>query len=380
MRRLAFALLAACHASHSAAPDSARVMQDAPSSDAAVSPLGLACAATAGPAFAPNPCPAPSGAHGHADFCFRAQWPGVTAVEVYGGFHGDATDWTMPFLSLADDGSGTFTGSASLADGTYPYMFRVHGGADNLVRDGQYLNDQANTAFAASPADAPVQRSISQLVVPQPAPALHHVTGVVTYGGVVQPCFSVDLEVGELVDSHNRVIAEHYTANYAETAADGTFDFPVADGQVGVIVRFPFKLAGATAPYPDPLATPSIGYARQGFKIAGADHAVEPLDVTFAADEYAAMQPSSGSAVLPVTFAFPLVPTASSVSVAVIGTNIAGNDPLFWSKFGTATSLAWDGTFGNGAHAITGTTYYWGTWQKTSTWSTESLLFPIAFH
>jgi hypothetical protein len=55
----------------------------------------------------------------------------VTSVEVYGGF-GQSTDWTMPFLTLTNDGSGTFTGSATLATGTYPYVFYVTGGTDNL--------------------------------------------------------------------------------------------------------------------------------------------------------------------------------------------------------------------------------------------------------
>ena len=76
-------------------------------------------------------------------------------------------DWTTPFLSLADDGSGTFTGSAALADGSYPYMFRVHGAADHLVRDGMYFNDQTNPSFVPSPPQAPVMRSVSQLVVPR---------------------------------------------------------------------------------------------------------------------------------------------------------------------------------------------------------------------
>jgi hypothetical protein len=92
--------------------------------------LNLQCAATTSP-INPNPCPAPSGASGQADFCYRPEWGSVTSVEVYGGF-GQSTDWTMPFLTLTNDGSGTFTGSATLATGTYPYVFYVTGGTDNL--------------------------------------------------------------------------------------------------------------------------------------------------------------------------------------------------------------------------------------------------------
>ena len=126
---------------------------DAPA-DAAQSPLAFSCAVTNGSTFAPNPCPAPSGTSGEADFCFRPQWPGVTSVDVYGGF-GQATDWTQPFVSLANDGSGTYTGTATVANGSYPYVFRVHGTYDNLVRDGQYLLDQNNASFVPAPAQAP---------------------------------------------------------------------------------------------------------------------------------------------------------------------------------------------------------------------------------
>src|SRR5438067_4052514 len=154
----ALLLVAACgsdRAGGGAPPDAPAGGSDASAIDAATSPLALACAATSA-TWAPNPCPTQIGVHGHAYFCFRPQWPGVTSVDVYGGFHGDATDWTQPFVSLVDDGTGTFTGSAALADGSYPYMFRVHGAADHLVRDGMYFNDQTNPSFVPSPPQAPV--------------------------------------------------------------------------------------------------------------------------------------------------------------------------------------------------------------------------------
>jgi len=370
-----------CGSDHAATSADASAGADAPvdaAADAPASVLALSCAATGSATFAPNPCPAPSGASGHADFCFRPQWPGVTGVDVYGGF-GQATDWTQPFVSLTDDGSGTFTGSATIANGDYPYLFRVHGTADNLVRDGQYLLDQTNASFVPAPAQAPVMRSVSQLVVPQPTTtALHHFTGHVMYGAIAQPCFSVALEVGELRDG-SMVVSEHYTANFAESAADGSFDFAVADGEVMAIVRYPFELAGMQAPYPDPASTPALGYARTTQQIAGADLALPALDVTYAETDYSAMSPTGGAGSLPQTFTLGVLPTAQTASVAVIATNIAGNDPAYESKPSTMTSVPWDGTFGNGKQAQTGTTYYWGTWQQGATWNTESLLFPITF-
>ena len=378
-----FAWLAACHAAgeSTTAPD-ADLASDGPAPDGVnlgMTPLALTCSATT-QAYAPDPCPAPIA--GKATFCFRPGWRGVTAVEVFGGFH-QATDWTAPFLSLTNDGSGTFVASVTLADGTYPYMFRVHGADDHLVRDGMFFDDQENAAFAHAPAASQVQRSVSVLTVPQVASPLHHVRGTVTYAGAPQPCFAVSVEVGELRAPNHTVLSEHYTGNVIQLGPDGTYDFPVADGPVGVIVRYPFLLAGPAAPYPDPTVTPSIGYARTSATVSGADLVLDPAEVAYPAADYAAMSPTHGTGTLPQAFAYTMVAGAQAASLAVIGTNIAGNDPAYWSAFGTATALSWDGTFGNGTKAVVGTKYWWGTWQRrvgaTTTWAEESLLFPITF-
>ena len=39
--------------------------------------------------------------------------------------------------------------------------------------------------------------------------------------------------------------------------------------------------------------------------------------------------------------------------------------------------MTWTGTLGGDKQAVTGTIYYWGTWQQGATWTAESLLFPI---
>jgi hypothetical protein len=350
--------------------------------------LSFACAATKSPAT-PNACPAPSGAAGQVSFCYRPQWAGVTSVDVYGGFTGTASDWKTSFLSLKDDGSGTFTGTTSLANGTYPYMFRTGGSADNLVTTTHYFLDQYNPAFVPPPAGAPLQRTVSSVTVPQPAPApVAHVKGTVLFNGQPQSCYSVDIEAGELV-SGGKVISEHTTANYMESGADGAFDFPVAStGPYGIIVRFPFLLSGADAGYPVASMTPSVGYARTNVTLTGADGVLDPLDIAYPAADYAALSPTGGTATLPVTFTFTVVPGAAAASVAVIGTDIPGNDPAYWSSYGTTTSLQWNGMLGGTQGTVKlGTTYYWGTWQRRdsavdggTTWAEESLLFPITFH
>lgn len=350
---------------------------DATADGASASPLGLTCAA----AIAPNPCPAPAGTAGQASFCFRPGWSGVTGVDVYGKF-GTATDWTAPFATLADDGSGTFVATVPLANGSYPYMFRIHGGADGVTRDGSYVLDQTNPSFVPMVAGAPVQRSLSQITVPQTPSTIHHLRGTVSYAGAPQPCFVVQLDVGQLYKPGGAPLSEHYIANFVESGPDGTFDFPVADGPVIVNARFPFHLAGATT-YPDPMSTPAIGVARTGTKMAGADVTLDVVDVAYPHADYVALAPTTGTATLPVTFNWSVVAGATSAAVSVIGTSIAGNDPAYISTYGTQTSESWDGTLLGGTHVVSGTTYWWGTWQKrtvgATTWTEESLLFPIVF-
>ncbi len=365
------------------------VSDSAPPSDGPQGGLGLSCFATQS-AFSPNPCPAPSGNAGEVDFCYRPAWSGVTSVDVYGTF-GQPTDWQSPFLTLTNDGSGTFTGKANVPSGTYPYEFRVHGSVDNLVRDGAYLLDPLATDFVPSPPGSPtyspnatVPRSMSAVTVPQMPAAVYHLRGKVQLRGQPQGCFSIDLEAGE-VTVGGVAKQEHNTANFAESAADGTFDFPVVAGPFQIVVRYPFLLSGADAGYPDPSVTPTIGYARTGASVAG-DTTLDPLELSY--PDYASLSPTGGSATLPVTFTFTVIPGSLAASVAVIGTNIAGNDPAYWGPWGTTTSLTWDGAFGGmGGNAKLGTKYYWGTWQKLgpqydggTPWSGESFLYPITFH
>jgi hypothetical protein len=355
--------------------------------DGATNPMGLACAVTKA-VVAPNACPAPSGASGKVSFCFRAQWAGVTSVDVLGAF-GQSTDWTMPFVSLTNDGTGSFTATASLASGSYPYVFRVSGSADNLFHSPTFLLDQEATQFTPAPPMSPIGRSLPVVTVPQSTtpPALHHLRGKVVYNGEPQPCFSVAVDVGEMYKDGGGVLSEQSTANYMESGPDGAFDFPIASGPVMAVVRYPFLLTSADAGYPTmPSQIAAMGYARTGSNLAAGDVVLDPVEVSYPAADYGKMSPTSGTPSLPTTFTYSVVPGSTSASVAVIGTNIAGNDPSFWSPFGSATSLTWDGGFGGTqGSAIPGKQYWWGTWQKRllsdggTVWSEESLLFPITF-
>lgn len=374
MTRAALLVLVACKSSVGVSVDASSgddASADAPS-DGPVSPLALSCAATTGTTVTPGPCPAPTDAK--ATFCYRPRWPGVTSVDVVGGFLGN--DWTSPLVTLADDGTGTFTGSVPLATGTYSYAYRVHGSADGLVRDNECMNDEENPTFAAPPPESPCPRSVSVMTIPQVAvPALHHVHAVVTYAGIPQACFSVSLLVGELRGDKQALISERGLANVAETAADGTFDFPIADGtEMQAAVRFPFGLADA---YPDPATTPSIGFARQQFDMAGADVALDPVDVSYG--DYALMSPVAGAQTIPTTFTYSVVAGSTDAAIAVIATNLAGKDPGFESPFDGGPSFQWNGVFSNGKMEVTGTQYYWGAWQHRGAWTDESLLFPITF-
>jgi hypothetical protein len=237
-----------------------------------------------------------------------------------------------------------------------------------------------------APPDDKSGRSASLATVPLPAtPPIYHLTGKVLFKGAPQPCYSVSVSAGELAEDMGS--SEKSEANFIETGADGSFDFPVAAGPFGITVRYPFFLTGANAAYPSPSATPSLGYARtDSVTVSGGDVAVVAIDMAY--PDYARMTPAfGGSATLPVTFGLSVIPGADEASVAVIKTNIAGNDPAYWGPFSTMTTSTWNGAFGgSGGNVVLGTTYYWGTWQRFdpkvaggATWTAESLLFPITF-
>jgi hypothetical protein len=357
-------------------------------SDSGTGP-SFTCFATGAP-LAPSPCPPIAGA-GKVSFCYRAQFAGITTVDVFGTF-GQANDWTAPFLTLTNDGTGTFTGSAAIADGSYPYMFRVQGGADGYVLKNQYLLDQNNASFVNTPPGSPnysatstVPRACSVVTVPQVAAGTSYkLQGQVVYGGKPQSCYTVKLEVGELVVG-NVAKREHNTANITETGADGSFEFDVAGGLTDVSVTFPFGLVETDGGYPDPQTYRSAAFASPAMLTVAADTTIDPVDVAYR--DYDLMMPVGEAGTLPVTFTYTVIAGAYTAGFAADKTNIAGNDPGFLSPLSAMTTYTWDGAFGGSTGmAMPGTVYYWGTFQKQglasdagSAWTVESMLLPITF-
>jgi hypothetical protein len=185
----------------------------------------------------------------------------------------------------------------------------------------------------------------------------------------------VQLEAGELIDA-GHVLSEHTTANFAESAADGTFDFPVAAGPLGIIIKFPFGLSPA---YPDPMATPAVGTARQNVTVSTADVTLPEAEISY--PDYALMSPRDGGThALPVTLHFTVVPGSTGANPSITSTNIAGNDPAWALTPSMNTTAVFDGGLGGTLGSVNpGQTYWWGAWQNRGTWREESLLFPIVF-
>jgi hypothetical protein len=115
-----------------------------------------------------------------------------------------------------------------------------------------------------------------------------------------------------------------------------------------------------------------------------ADTTVPAVDMIY--PDYDVMAPVGQGGALPVTFKYTLIPGAMTASFTADKTNIPGNDPGFASPQSAMTSYTWDGVFGGTAmdKVVPGTQYYWGTFQKMTpaggtTWTVESMLFPITF-
>ena len=125
-------------------------------------------------------------------FSYTPGWKGAKGVGVIGGF-GQSNDWQekAPFVVLQDNGSGTFTGTAMLPAGQYPYLIGVVGDAASATpaKFKRAAVDPLNPAVAACPSGSPTYdpkatAPCSELTVPQPAVVpTHQLTGTVTVDG-----------------------------------------------------------------------------------------------------------------------------------------------------------------------------------------------------
>ena len=327
-----------------------------------------------------------------ATFRYTPRWSGVTAVAVVGGF-GQANDWsrTTPFLALTDDGTGSFVGTATLPAGSYLYLFRVTGdSAAGSASFGRYALDPTLSAYAACPAGSPTYSAraanpCSQLTVPQGSPdSTYAVKGQVTYDGAGIPGYLVELEREE-PGSH------HFFANRVDSKANGSFTFDAPPGVYRLQVLHPSSLRQSDLAR-DPFTLQALRRSISTQVTVAAEPTQLPA-VEMAYHGYAAMQPRDGGAqALPVTFQFPLAPSAMTARVSVYGGQDGGavevGDPWWSSPYASQTHAQFDGGF-DSSHAEeprvkAGERYYWGSWQQAEAdggvrWAGQTMVLPIVF-
>lgn len=321
-------------------------------------------------------------------FSYKPEWKGVTQIDVLGGF-GTASDWDpkKPFATLKDDGSGTWTASATLPAGMYLYVFHIVGDAAGPAMTERFAIDPSVSAYAPCPAASPTyskqnSNPCSQVAVPQgAADPLHHVTGKVLFGGAAAPGYLVQLDREE-DKSH------HFFANRVDAAADGTFDLVGAKGKYRLQVLYPDFLSKSDKDR-DPLALKALRRDISTSFAVDADVAVGDAEMAY--DDYGAMTPT-GTATLPTTFTFTVIAGAKAAKAAVYGTakgmGSRVGDPWFDTAYGAATTAMFDGKFttkqAGEPMVVTGENYFWGTWQQkpagaAGTWQGESMVFPIVW-
>jgi len=281
-------------------------------------------------------------------FTYTPQWTTVTAVTVYGGF-GQSTDWTAPFASLTNSGSGTFTGTASLPPGQYLYVFKVTGddAATNGTKYSRFSLDPADSAFAPCPTQSPTYSAIdpnpcSQLTVPQGAPAtLVHIQGVVVSNGAPIANYLVQLDREEK-SSH------HYFVNRVTTGSDGAYDLVAAPGSYRLQILYPTFLNQTDAQRDPPTTLAALlRDISSAFPIATGTMTVPDAEIAFHA--YPTFSPT-GSATLPTTFVFNGVASSTPTHLDIYGTGMDGGapnigDPWYSSPTTMTGGASFDGGF-----------------------------------
>ncbi len=321
-------------------------------------------------------------------FAYTPQWQGVMAVTVYGGF-GESSDWTAPFVTLMDDGTGTFKGQATLAAGQYLYVFKVVGDAaagTNAAKYPRFAIDPADPNVTPCPTSSPTYDAnnpnpCSQVTVPQGAPAtLAHVGGVVTFDGAPIAGYLVEIERDEKTQ-------HHYFANRTTTKADGTFDLSAAPGTYRLQVLHPTFLS-ETDEQRDPKTLAALRRdISSSFPVTTGTLTVPPSEVAF--HTYASFSPVT-TATLPTQFAFS---TSLPARLDVYGTAMDGGAPSIgdpWYTSGPTTNGAsFDGGFSTAQatekSVALGERYFWGIEEDIATdagvtWTAQSMVFDITWH
>jgi len=335
-----------------------------------------------------SPDATPDAAPQAVTFSYTPGWSGVVSVDVIGQF-GQSTDWTAPLVTLHDEGSGTWTGTAELTAGSYPYLFHIVGdtaaGSAKADTYPRYAIDPADPASVACPSMSPtystmVMNPCSQLAVPAlAAPTLYHVRGTVNVSGAPAASYLVVLERME-TGSH------HFFAQRVTTGADGTYDLAAAPGTYRLQIQHPQYESMTDAQ----LAPGALGVLRRqlssGFTFSTADLAMTTVEMAFG--NYAAFAPTPSAAMpMPTTFTFG---ATAATRLDVYGTGNEIGDPWYAGTATTTGSASFDGNFNTGKQAtpsvMAGTKYMWGIEQthpkdaNNIVWTGQSMVFPITWN
>jgi hypothetical protein len=336
--------------------------------------------------------PTDSGAPVSVTFAYAPQWPGVTKVEVVGGF-GQSTDWskTASFLTLSGSAS-MYTGTAMLPPGQYLYVFRVTGDASAATPATyvRYAVDPLQPGFASCPMASPTYSKIdnnpcSQLTVTSTgtgtAATPVHVTGSVSIAGAPAQSWMVVIEREE-------PMSHHYFANRVTVGSAGTFDLIASAGNYRLQVQYPTLLSASDLDR-DPVQLAALRRAiSAAFELGTTPVTVPTPDLVF--DAYALFSPSGDAGSLPTSFTFETGEARLDVyggpgdgGVETIG------DPWFTSDPTTDGGASFGGSFNTMQAtqdaAAPGVRYLWGTEQAfgadaSVAWTNQSMVLPVVWH
>ncbi len=326
-------------------------------------------------------------------FTYKPGWLGVQTVDVIGGFgQGSGVDWVTPIATLTEGSDGSFTGSAMIPAGTYPYLFHVVG--DNAAGSGsatysRYSLDETVAEYEACPAGPTAGKDpnpCSLVTVPQDNPeTMYKVKGSVTLGGSDAAKYLVVLERDEAT-SH------HFFVNRVATGANGAYTFNVAAGTYRVQVQWSGYEAEKDSQI-DPAKTDTVRRTiSSAFAVAAAEQ-VSNADVT--PPDYSTFAPSGSASPLPTTFTFPAV---ASTRLDVYGPGNEIGDPWYSGSATASGSASFDGTFNTmqkGSDDVDPSDMYsWGVeWAQTdlltgsgsdgsdngAKWTAQSLVYPVSW-
>jgi hypothetical protein len=325
-------------------------------------------------------------------FTYKPGWSGVQSVDVIGAFgQGSGVDWVTPIATLTEGSDGSFSGSAMVPAGTYPYLFHVVGDAaagSGSATYARYSLDDTVSEYEACPAGSPTAGAdpnpCSLVTVPQDNPeTMYKVKGSVTLGGSDAAKYLIVLERDEGSASH------HFFVNRTATPANGTYTFNVAAGAYRVQVQW----SGYEAEKDSQIDPETIDTVRRTISTAFAVAAttqVSNADVT--PPDYTDFEPRGSASKLPTLFTFPAV---AATRLDVYGPGAEIGDPWYSGSATGSGSDMFSGTFNTAqkgsADVDPSDKYSWGVeWAQSelvtgsgsdngAKWTAQSLVYPVSW-